>query len=134
MKDDRMKNAADEPSSRRHGHDRRIRVLSSILAFESFSRRATDFVSGPWGPIALFGILASWGITIPLVGWTKAYEWISEFITVASFILFRAPVHDASRTWRMYRREWRLAPTTIASPGFNNGGTLFAFIPYVQQL
>jgi hypothetical protein len=99
-----MKNAAKEPSSRPHGHDRRIRVLSSIPAFESFSQRATDFVSGPWGTIALFGILASWGITVPLVGWTKAYEWISKFITVASFILFRAPVHDASRTWRISRR------------------------------
>jgi low affinity Fe/Cu permease len=82
-----MKNATKEPSNRPHGHDRRIRVLSSIRAFESFSQRATDFVSGPWGTIVLFGILASWGITVPLVGWTKAYEWISEFITVASFIL-----------------------------------------------
>jgi low affinity Fe/Cu permease len=82
-----MKNATKEPSNRPHGHDRRIRVLSSIPAFESFSQRATDFVSGPWGTIALFGILASWGITILLVGWTKGYEWISEFITVASFIL-----------------------------------------------
>jgi low affinity Fe/Cu permease len=86
-KDDRMTNAIKEPSNRAHGHDRRVRVLSSSPAFESFSQRATDFVSGPWGTIALFGILASWGIIIPFVGWSKAYEWISEFITVASFIL-----------------------------------------------
>lgn len=51
------------------------------------SQKATDFVSGPWGTLTLFGILASWAIAIPFVGWSRAYEAIDELITIASFIL-----------------------------------------------
>src|SRR4051812_1122865 len=54
---------------------------------ESLSQKASEFVSGPWGTLTLFGILASWAVAIPIVGWTRAYDLISEFITVASFIL-----------------------------------------------
>jgi low affinity Fe/Cu permease len=54
---------------------------------EIASQKATDFVSGPWGTIALFGVLVSWAVAIPFVGWSRAYETIDEFITVASFIL-----------------------------------------------
>ena len=44
-------------------------------------------MSGPWGTIALFAILASWAVSVPFVGWSKAYGVFDEFITVASFIL-----------------------------------------------
>jgi low affinity Fe/Cu permease len=54
---------------------------------ESLSQRASFFVSGPWGTVALFTSLASWAIAIPVVGWSKAYEVFDEFATVASFIL-----------------------------------------------
>jgi low affinity Fe/Cu permease len=79
--------ATDESSNRPHEPDRRSKGPAAGPLFESFSQRATDFVSGPWGTIALFGILASWAIAIAFVGWTRAYGAISEFITVASFIL-----------------------------------------------
>ena len=54
---------------------------------ESLSQRASNFVSGPWGTVTLFGTLAAWAIAIPLVGWSRAYQIFDEFITVASFIL-----------------------------------------------
>jgi low affinity Fe/Cu permease len=54
---------------------------------ESFSQRATRFVSGPWGTLTLFSVLVIWAVAIPFVGWTRAYQTIDEFITVASFIL-----------------------------------------------
>jgi len=54
---------------------------------ESFSQSATNFISGPWGTIALFGTLASWAVTIPFIGWSRAYQTIDQFITVASFML-----------------------------------------------
>jgi low affinity Fe/Cu permease len=82
-----MKNETNQLSTRLHDPERRARGPSGGPPFESFSQKATDFVSGPWGTIALFGILASWAIAIPFVGWTRAYQTISEFITVASFIL-----------------------------------------------
>jgi low affinity Fe/Cu permease len=50
-------------------------------------RKPKRTVSGPWGTTVLFGILGSWAISIPFIGWTRAYRAISEFITVASFIL-----------------------------------------------
>jgi low affinity Fe/Cu permease len=61
--------------------------LSDSPHLESLSQKASDFVSGPWGTITLFAILAGWAIAIPFVGWSRAYEAIDEFITVASFIL-----------------------------------------------
>jgi low affinity Fe/Cu permease len=82
-----MKNANNQSSSHPQNADRRASGFSGGPPFESFSQKATDFVSGPWGTITLFGILTSWLIAIPFVGWTRAYETISEFITVASFIL-----------------------------------------------
>jgi low affinity Fe/Cu permease len=54
---------------------------------ESLSQRASNFVSGRWGTVALFTILASWAVAIPLVGWSKAYAAFDQFITVASFML-----------------------------------------------
>jgi low affinity Fe/Cu permease len=86
-KNDCMTNASNQSSNRTPGRDRRAGGPFGAARFESISQKATDFVSGPWGTITLFGILASWAITIPFVGWIRAYETISEFITVASFIL-----------------------------------------------
>jgi low affinity Fe/Cu permease len=67
------------------GPDKPNRPISTHL--ESFSQRATRFISGPWGTLTLFSTLAIWAIAIPFVGWTRAYQSIDEFITVASFIL-----------------------------------------------
>jgi low affinity Fe/Cu permease len=55
--------------------------------FESFSQSASNFVSGLWGTIVLFAILAAWAIAIPVIGWAKAFEAFEEFVTAASFIL-----------------------------------------------
>jgi low affinity Fe/Cu permease len=54
---------------------------------ESLSQRASNFVSGPWGTIALVAVLVAWATAIPFVGWNKMYAVIDPFITVASFIL-----------------------------------------------
>ena len=54
---------------------------------ESLSQRASNFVSGPWGTIALVAVLLAWAAAIPFVGWTRAYAAFDQFITVASFIL-----------------------------------------------
>ena len=62
-------------------------MLHGIPHLESFSQRASNFVSGPWGTLALFGFLAAWLVAIPFVGWSKAYETFDQFITVGSFIL-----------------------------------------------
>ncbi len=81
-------NMATHPSSSRSPDPKRQTGRSSAgHRLESFSQKATDFVSGPWGSVTLFAILASWALAIPFVGWTRAYQAIDEFITVASFIL-----------------------------------------------
>jgi low affinity Fe/Cu permease len=67
--------------------NRRTRGFPAGPRLETFSQKANDFVSGPWGTVTLFAILASWTVAIPFVGWSRAYETIDEFITVASFIL-----------------------------------------------
>jgi low affinity Fe/Cu permease len=54
---------------------------------ESFSKTAAEFVSGPWGTVTLFGVLAAWAAAVPVVGWTRAYAAADQFITVASFAL-----------------------------------------------
>ncbi len=54
---------------------------------ESLSQRASNFVSGPWGTVALVAVLLAWVGVIPFVGWTKAYAAFDQFITVGSFIL-----------------------------------------------
>ena len=61
--------------------------MSGHPYLEAFSQKATNFISGPWGTITLFGTLVSWAMAIPFVGWSRAYEAIDEFITVASFML-----------------------------------------------
>jgi low affinity Fe/Cu permease len=82
-----MTSPSNQSSNRSQGPDRRATGPFGAPQFESYSQKATEFVSGPWGTIVLFGILASWAISIPFIGWTRAYRAISEFITVASFIL-----------------------------------------------
>ena len=57
------------------------------LHLESLSQRASNFVSGPWGTVTLFGILVAWVAAIPLIGWTNAFETFEQFVTAASFIL-----------------------------------------------
>jgi low affinity Fe/Cu permease len=82
-----MKNENHPITNHPQDADRRAAGFSGGPRLESLTQKATEFVSGPWGTIALFGVLASWAVTIPFVGWARAYERISEFITVASFIL-----------------------------------------------
>jgi low affinity Fe/Cu permease len=77
----------NQSASRPTDPERQPGGLHGHKHFESFSQIASGFVSGPWGTIALFAILASWAIAIPFVGWSRAYQSIDEFITVASFIL-----------------------------------------------
>ena len=76
-----------ETDADRSSPSRRTGPSSSTPPFESFSQKATNFVSGPLGTVSLFAILAFWAITIPLIGWSRAYQSIDQFITVASFIL-----------------------------------------------
>jgi low affinity Fe/Cu permease len=82
-----MINANNRPPNRARDPDRRVKAFPGAPPFESFSQKASDFVSGPWGTITLFGLLASWVIIVPFIGWSRAYKTIDEFITVASFIL-----------------------------------------------
>jgi low affinity Fe/Cu permease len=74
-------------SNRPYDQGRRRGRAWSSGHLESLSQRASYFVSGPRGTIALFAILASWAFAVPFVGWSKAYDAFDEFITVASFIL-----------------------------------------------
>jgi low affinity Fe/Cu permease len=62
-------------------------MLHGTPHLESFSQSASNFVSGPWGTVALFAFLTAWVFAIPFVGWSKAYQTFEQFITVASFIL-----------------------------------------------
>jgi low affinity Fe/Cu permease len=82
-----MINATNPSPSRATDPDRRVKRFSGGPPLESISQKASDFVSGPWGTITLFALLASWVITVPFIGWSRAYKTIDEFITVASFIL-----------------------------------------------
>jgi low affinity Fe/Cu permease len=82
-----MTDTTKQSSNRSRGPARRGDGLPSGPRLESFSQKATEFVSGPWGTLTLFAILATWAIAIPFVGWTRAYQTIDQFITVASFIL-----------------------------------------------
>lgn len=65
----------------------RVKGFPNTAKLESLSQTVTDFVSGPLGTVVLLGFLAIWAIAIPFVGWSRAYETIDDFITVASFIL-----------------------------------------------
>jgi low affinity Fe/Cu permease len=65
----------------------RVEALPRGPRLESFSQKAAEFISGPWGTITLFAILAGWAIAIPFLGWSRVYETIDQFITVASFVL-----------------------------------------------
>jgi low affinity Fe/Cu permease len=82
----RMSNATNQSASQAQP-DRPGRLFPGGPPFESFSQKATAFVSGPWGTITLFATLATWAIAIPVVGWSAAYQTIDQLITVASFIL-----------------------------------------------
>jgi low affinity Fe/Cu permease len=82
-----MNDSLNQEVNRSPGTVRRIKELSKGLSLESFSQKASRFISGPWGTITLFGALAIWAIAIPFAGWSRAYAAIDEFITVASFVL-----------------------------------------------
>jgi low affinity Fe/Cu permease len=83
----RMNNATNSAENRPDNVKRWTEGFSRHPSFESFSQKATHFISGPWGTITLIGTLASWAIVIPFVGWSRAYQAIDQFITVASFML-----------------------------------------------
>lgn len=82
-----MPNANNQSATRSGDRDRRAMDLPNEAHLESVTQKATKLVSGPWGTIILFGILAAWAIAIPFVGWSRAYQIIDQFITMASFIL-----------------------------------------------
>jgi low affinity Fe/Cu permease len=82
-----MLNTSSDTLNRARDPDRRVTRLPGVAPLESFSQKASDFVSGPWGTITLFGLLGLWIIAVPFIGWSRAYETIDEFITVASFLL-----------------------------------------------
>jgi low affinity Fe/Cu permease len=82
-----MLSAHNESETRSGERDSRTMGLPNEAHLESVTQKATKFVSGPWGTITLFGTLAAWAIAIPFVGWSRAYQSIDQFITVASFIL-----------------------------------------------
>jgi hypothetical protein len=50
---------------------------------ESLSQKASNFVSGRWGTLALFAVLTVWIVAIPFVGWSRAYQTFDQFITVS---------------------------------------------------
>jgi low affinity Fe/Cu permease len=82
-----MGHAASETDNRPNDPGRWSNGFSGHPYIEALSQKATNFISGPWGTITLFGILASWALAIPFVGWSRAYQAIDEFITVASFMI-----------------------------------------------
>ena len=81
-----MENTSEQSRGRPSATNRGAGGVPGGRRLELFSQKASDFVSGPWGTLTLFA-LASWAIAIPFVGWSRAYQAIDEFITVASFIL-----------------------------------------------
>ncbi len=82
-----MRSPANQSSRRASRHAGRPIVPPGSSRLELLSQKASEFVSGRRGTLALFAILVSWAIVIPFVGWSRAYRAIDEFITIASFIL-----------------------------------------------
>jgi low affinity Fe/Cu permease len=82
-----MGQATSHTDSRTNDPGRWSKGFSGHPYLESFSQKATNYISGPWGTITLFGTLAVWAVAIPFVGWSRAYQAIDQFITVASFML-----------------------------------------------
>jgi low affinity Fe/Cu permease len=82
-----MPNDTNQSATRPNMRDLPATGLPNEAHLESVTQKATKFVSSPWGTTTLVGTLAAWAIAIPFVGWSRAYQIIDQFITVASFIL-----------------------------------------------
>ena len=59
----------------------------TIDRFEGVARRTSDFVSGPVGTHAAFGLIAFWLGAALAVGWNLAYDVVEEIVTMSSFLL-----------------------------------------------
>ncbi|WP_422931404.1 low affinity iron permease family protein [Singulisphaera sp. PoT] len=61
--------------------------LRTTDRLESLAGWAADFASGPWGTHAGFGLLAFWLGAAVVVGWSEAYQYVDEVVTMSSFLL-----------------------------------------------
>lgn len=61
--------------------------LKTADRLESMAGWAADFASGPWGTHAGFGLLAFWLGAAVVVGWSEAYQYVDEVVTMTSFLL-----------------------------------------------
>jgi low affinity Fe/Cu permease len=59
----------------------------TIDRFEGLAKRTSDFVSGPIGTHAAFGLIAFWLGAALAVGWNLAYDVVEEIVTMSSFLL-----------------------------------------------
>jgi low affinity Fe/Cu permease len=75
--------SAKEPG----GQTRDCLDIPGMYGLETLSQKATDFVSSRWGTLSLLGMIVAWLIAIPFAGWSGAYRFVEEIITVASFAL-----------------------------------------------
>lgn len=65
----------------------RVHRWKTIDRFEGLAEKASKFASGPWGTHVGFGLLAFWLGAALVVGWSEAYGFVDEFVTMSSFLL-----------------------------------------------
>ena len=111
----------DNEAPKKPGDGGRV-VIPGVYGLEKLSQRATEFVSSPWGALTLLGLLAAWLIVIPSVGWSKTYDAVDEFITLASFFLLFLIQRSQSKDTKSLQIKLNelLAAAHRASPGLIN--------------
>jgi hypothetical protein len=57
-----------------------VTTLSRSPHLESLSQKASNFVSGRRGSLALLAVLTVWIVAIPFVGWSRAYQTFDQFV------------------------------------------------------
>jgi hypothetical protein len=57
-----------------------VTTLGRSPHLKSLSQKASNFVSGRWGTLALFAVLTVWIVATPFVGWSRAYQTFDQFI------------------------------------------------------
>ncbi|MHC5538690.1 low affinity iron permease family protein [Singulisphaera rosea] len=61
--------------------------LRTADRLETMAGWAAGFASGPWGTHAGFALLAFWLGAAVVVGWSQAYQYVDEIVTMTSFLL-----------------------------------------------
>ena len=62
-------------------------LIPHMRWLEGLPQHATDFVSSPWGTLSALGIVAVWLASIPVLGWSRAWDQVDEVIFASSFLL-----------------------------------------------